>query len=478
MISFEKLFDGVKIQEIQNATTDKFFNHPKFDSNKIEKDDVFFCLEGKNIDGHKFACDAAKKGAKAIVCQHSLNISAMQIIVEDTREAFALCCKNYFDKASDKLKIVGVSGTNGKTTTAILIAHILNHAGKNAAVIGTSGAFWNGNNINFNMTTPDPDLLHKFFTQMLEDGVEYVVMEVSAHAIALKKIAGIIFEVGVMTNITEDHLDYFDTFQKYAKTKVDFMNSPYVLSRVVNVDDEILRNNMQENNLAKITYGMDCPADCFVAGLSMSAKGSHFVLNFMDNVVEINSPLVGKYNIENIMAAFCACSMLGVPFEETKDAIASFAGVEGRFNVYSSTRGFDVVIDYAHTPDGLQNVLKTASGLTSGRLILVFGCGGGRERQKRPQMARIAEKYCDDVIVTSDNPRFENPQDIIDEIKTGFEGNNHIEIVDRFEAIKHAMKIARPHDIVLVCGKGAEDYMEIKGEKIHFKDAEVVKQFL
>ena len=354
----------------------------------------------------------------------------------------------------------------------------MNHAGKNAAVIGTSGAFWNGNNINFNMTTPDPDLLHKFFTQMLEDGVEYVVMEVSAHAIVLKKIAGIIFEVGVMTNITEDHLDYFDTFQKYAKTKVDFMNSPYVLSRVVNVDDEILRNNMQENNLAKITYGMDCPADCFVAGLSMSAKGSHFVLNFMDNVVEINSPLVGKYNIENIMAAFCACSMLGVPFEETKDAIASFAGVEGRFNVYSSTRGFDVVIDYAHTPDGLQNVLKTASVLTSGRLILVFGCGGGRERQKRPQMARIAEKYCDDVIVTSDNPRFENPQDIIDEIKTGFEGNNHIEIVDRFEAIKHAMKIARPHDIVLVCGKGAEDYMEIKGEKIHFKDAEVVKQFL
>ena len=335
MISFEKLFDGVKIQEIRNPTIDKFFIHPKFDSNKIEKDDVFFCFEGKNIDGHKFACDAAKKGAKAIVCQHSLNISAMQIIVEDTRKAFALCCKNYFDKASDKLKIVGVSGTNGKTTTAILIANILNHAGKNAAVIGTSGAFWNGNNINFNMTTPDPDLLHKFFTQMLEDGVEYVVMEVSAHAIALKKIAGIIFEVGVMTNITEDHLDYFDTFQKYAKTKVDFMNSPYVLSRVVNVDDEILRNNMQENNLAKITYGMDCPADCFVAGLSMSAKGSHFVLNFMDNVVEINSPLVGKYNIENIMAA---CPGVKIVVLSNTYMIESFNGEKEGLNNYNISK--------------------------------------------------------------------------------------------------------------------------------------------
>lgn len=478
MISFEKLFEGVDIAQIKNPQIDKFFNHPVFDSKKIEKDDVFFCFEGKNTDGHNHAYEAIQKGAKAVVCQHELDILCMQIIVKNSREAFALCCKNYFDKACDKLKIVGVSGTNGKTTTAMLIAHILNHAGKNAAVIGTSGAFWNGNNMNFNMTTPDPDILHKLFWQMKEGGVEYVVMEVSAHAIALKKIAGIIFEVGVLTNVTEDHLDFFETFSEYAKTKIDFMNSPYVLSRVINVDDEILRKNMDENNLAKITYGMDNPADCFAAGLSMSAKGSNFVLNFMDNVLEINSPLVGKYNIENILAAFCACSMLGVPFEETKDAIACFCGVEGRFNVFSSNRGFDVVVDYAHTPDGLEKVLATASGLTSGRLILVFGCGGGRDRQKRPQMARIAEKFCDEVIVTSDNPRFEDPQAIISEIKSGFKGKNHIEITQRFDAIKHAMEIALPHDIVLVCGKGAEDYMEINGEKKHFKDVEVIKQFL
>ena len=478
MISFEKLFDGVKIKKILNPTIDKFFNHPTFDSRKVEDDDVFFCFEGKKENGQNFVDDAIKNGAKAIVCKSELDISVMQIIVDDSREAFALCCKNYFDKCCDKLKIIGVSGTNGKTTTATLIAHILNHAGKTTAVIGTSGAFWGGNNIDFSMTTPDPDLLHKIFSQMKNDGVEYVVMEVSAHAIALKKIAGIIFEVAVLTNVTEDHLDFFDTFESYAKTKIKFMNSPYVLSRVINVDDKILRTNIQENKLAKITYGMDNPADCFAAGLSMSPKGSNFILNFMDNVVEINSPLVGKYNVENVLAAFCACSMLGVPFEETKDAVASFPGVEGRFNVFSSSRGFDVVIDYAHTPDGLKNVLQTASGLTSGRLILVFGCGGNRERQKRPQMARIAQMYCDEVIVTSDNPRFEDPQNIIDEIKAGFDGANHIEIIDRFLAIKHAMEIARPHDIVLICGKGGEDYMEIKGEKHHFKDCEVIKQFL
>ena len=478
MISFEKLFDGIGITKILNPTIDKFFNRPKFDSQKVEEDDVFFCLVGKTTDGHDYAFEAIKKGAKAVVCQHELDLPAMQIVVEDTREAFALCCKNFFDKACDKLKIIGVSGTNGKTTTSFLIAHILNHSGKNTGIIGTNGAFWNGNNINFQMTTPDPDVLHGLLEQMRNDGVECVVMEVSAHAITLKKIAGIIFEVGVMTNVTEDHLDYFESFEKYAKTKIDFMNSPYVLSRVINVDDEILRKNIKENNLAKITYGINNPADCFVAGLVMSVRGSNFILNFMDNVIEINSPLVGKYNIENIMAAFCACSMLGVSFEETKDAIASFSGVEGRFNVFSSNRGFDVVVDYAHTPDGLRNVLATVGGLTSGRLICVFGCGGDREKQKRPQMARIAEKFCDEVIVTSDNPRYENPLDIIDEIKVGFLGKNHTEIEDRFEAIKYAMEIAKPHDIVIICGKGAEDYMEIRGEKHHFKDAEVVKQFL
>lgn len=478
MISFEKLFDDVKITKIQNPSLDKFFSRIVFDSKKVQKDDVFFCFEGKNFDGHEFVEAAVLHGAKAIVCSHELDVQIMQIVVPDTREAFALCCKNYFDKACDKLKIIGVSGTNGKTTTSSLIAHILNFAGKNTAVIGTSGAFWDGNNVNFSMTTPDPDVLHKFLKQMLEDGVEYVVMEVSAHAISLKKIAGLIFEVGVMTNVTEDHLDFFETFSRYAKTKVDFMNSPYVLSRVINVDDEILRKNIKENNLAKITYGVNTPADCFAAGISMTPKGSNFILNFLDNVIEINSPLVGNYNVENILAAICACSMLGVSFDESRDAVASFSGVEGRFNVYSSNKGFDVVIDYAHTPDGLKNVLKTASGLTSGRLICVFGCGGGRDRQKRPIMARVAEKFCDFVVVTSDNPRFEDPKAIIEEVSAGFVENNHIEIEDRFEAIKYAMQNARPRDLVMICGKGAEDYMEIMGEKHHFKDCEVVKEFL
>lgn len=478
MISFEKLFDCVNTTKILNPTIDKFFSHIVFDSKKVEKDDIYFCFLGKNFDGHDFVKSAKEHGAKAIVCEHEVEEDIMQIVVPNAREAFALCCKNYFDKSCDKLKIVGVSGTNGKTTTSTLIAHILNCAGKNTAVVGTSGAIWNGNNINFSMTTPDPDVLHKFLKQMQGDGVEYVVMEVSAHAIALKKIAGLIFEVAVMTNVTEDHLDFFETFNNYAKTKIDFMNSPRVLSRVINVDDEILRNNQKENNLAKITYGVNTPADCFAAGLSMTPKGSNFILNFLDNVIEINSPLVGKYNIENIMAAFCACSMLGVSFDEIKDGIASFSGVEGRFNVYSSNKGFDVVIDYAHTPDGLKNVLRTASGLSSGRLVCVFGCGGDRDRQKRPIMARIAEKFCDFVVVTSDNPRFEDPKAIIQEISAGFVENNHIEIEDRFEAIKYAMQNAHPHDLVLICGKGAEDYMEIRGEKHHFKDSEVVKEFL
>ncbi len=478
MVSFEKLFDSIDIKSIINPSRDKFFNEIKIHSNKIEKDDVYFCLEGKKFDGHDFAKFAKDKGAKAIVVNHDLDLDIMQIVVDDTRKAFSLCCKNFYKKACDNMKIIGVCGTNGKTTTSTLISHILESCGKKTALIGTNGAIWEGNNIDYSMTTPDPDIMHKLFYQMKNDGVEYVVMEVSAHAIALKKIEGIIFEVAVMTNITEDHLDFFETMENYGKTKLDFMNSKSVLTKVINMDDKTLRENISENSIIKITYGNKYPADCFTAGLSMNITGSTFVLNFMDDVFSINTKMCGNYNIENIMAAFCCCSALGLEFDRIVEAISTFEGVEGRFNVFQSSHGWSAVIDYAHTPDGLKNVLRTAGGLASGRLICVFGCGGDRDKLKRPIMGEVAQTFADVVIVTSDNPRFEQPKQIIEDITKGFSVNNYMIEVDRAKAIKKACEIANPQDLIVICGKGAEDYMDIKGEKIHFSDKDELKKYL
>ena len=477
MISFKKLFSGVDVLGRKNVDDDFIFEGVSFNSKTVAKDFIFFCFKGEKNYGVDFVDEAINNGAKAIVVEEFQEIDIPQILVKNSRSAFSLACKNLYDKVCDNMKIVGVTGTNGKTTTSHIIAHILNYCGKSAGIIGTNGAIWNGKKIDFSMTTPDPNIMHKIFLDMFNDGIEYVVMEVSAHAIKLNKLDGIKFQVAVATNITQDHLDYFKTFDNYKNTKLDFLNSDKVLSLVINNDDKNIREGVV-SVVPQISYAISNPADCFAFSPLINIKGSSFILNFMDNIIDISTNLCGKYNIENVMASFCACSILGLKFSEIQEAIATFRQVDGRFNVYSSPKGYNVVIDYAHTPDGLEQVLKTAGGVTAGKLICVFGCGGDRDKDKRAKMAEVAEKHSDFVVVTSDNPRFENPQSIIDEICLGFKNSRHMEIVDRESAIEFALNLCGAGDLVCVCGKGNEAYIDSCGHKISYSDQKIVKKYL
>ena len=443
---------------------------------KVKKGDVFIALRGENFDGNNYITEAIENGASAVVSDRFYNRHQC-VCVRDAREAYAIMSKHFYEDACDKLKIVAVTGTNGKTTTCNTIADILRTNGKKVGVIGTLGAKMEDHVIDTGMTTPDPDKLHEIFKNMVDEGIEYVVMEASAHALALKKLDGITFKAGVLTNITEDHLDYFVNMDRYANAKFKLFDRERVKKAIICQGKTYDENFLNHIRVPYVTYGIDEgqeeKPDLCARATKKSFDGSTFICDNQGEETLIKTPLVGQYNIENVLASIAVCKELGLTMEEIQKGVCCTMPVEGRFNVID-INGTKVVIDFAHTPDGLEKVLTTAKELNGNRLVVVFGCGGERDALKRPIMGEIASRLADDVILTSDNPRSENPYEIIAQIRSGAKGDNVIAIENRQSAIEYALSKYHRGETIVIAGKGGERYQEINGEKIPYNDFDVV----
>lgn len=450
----------------------------KINSNEVVKNSIFICLSGKDYDGHNFAKEVEKYGAKAIICEKKVDTNLCQIIVKDSRKALSIVSSEFYSNAHKKMKIVGVTGTNGKTTTTHLITSILTNNGIKCGLIGTLGVFYSGKYVEANLTTPDPVFLHKIFSDMYKSGVEVVVMEVSAHAIFLKKVYGIDFEVAVFTNCTQDHLDFFGDMQNYVDTKKEFFlnhNCKYV---VTNADDDVGRE-LSEQVKGVITYGIKNPCDVFAIDINEKLSGSSFVLNLFDNVYNVKLNLIGEHNVYNCLGASVASALLGVKTDNVAQGIENLKGVDGRLELILDG-DFAVYVDYAHTPDGLEKTLKCLKRITKGRLICVFGCGGNRDAVKREIMGEVSAKNADFTVITSDNPRFEEPMEIIWQIEKGVlrHSKNYVIVEDRTEAVKYALAFAKKGDVVLIAGKGSEKYQEVFGIKRFYNDKDTVEEIL
>ncbi len=444
----------------------------KTESNLVTKGCLFVALKGKECDGHDYIHKAEKFGAIAVVTEREVETNLTQIIVENARQALAIMASEFYFNPSKKMLVVGVVGTNGKTTTANLIYEICNKNNLKCGVIGTLGAKFGDNFLETSLTTPDPIDLHKILALMVAENVKVVVMEVSAHAIFWEKIYGIHFNVGIFTNLSRDHLDFFDNMSEYERVKMSFFNNDNCDYVVVNSDDETGRKIIK-NKRGVITFGIDNPSDVFA--IKKSKTDEKVVFNLFDCVYEVQLKLVGDYNLQNALGACTVASLLGIKLDNIVSALEKIQGVEGRLEevYFNKCRVF---IDYAHTPDGLHKTLNVLRPLCKNKLIVLFGCGGNRDKGKRFQMGEIAEKYADFVIVTSDNPRYEEPMSIIYDIEKGVlsVGKKYLLIEDRKSAIEYALEMAQKGDILLIAGKGAEKYQDVLGIKEPYNDKDTV----
>lgn len=478
MMKLKDLLKGIDFSII-NGKSDIDINKVVYDHRKIEAGDVFFCIKGFKADGHDFAPSAVLKGATVIVCERDIKgLEGCTIVkVNDTRKSLALASSNFYGEPSKKLKMIGITGTNGKTTSAFMMKAILEEAGFKVGLLGTVANYIGNKKIPSQRTTPESLELHELFNEMVESKVTHCVMEVSSHSLSLSRVYGIEFSVGIFTNLTQDHLDFHKTFENYYNSKLILFRNSIV--SVVNSEDEYGQRILKDISTPSITYGLNNLCDVSASNINMRSNGIEFDMNYNNENIAINLNLPGRYNIYNALGSAAACLNEGVSLLDVKKALNKVF-VPGRLEIVSKdyNLGFEIIIDYAHSPDGLENILKTAKEFTKGRLISVFGCGGDRDKTKRPIMGSIASELSDITIITSDNPRTEEPLSIIQDIIKGINKNNYEILENRKEAIKKAIKIARKDDVIVIAGKGHEDYQEINDKKIHFDEREVIGEVI
>lgn len=456
---------------------DAEITHLSCDSRDAGEGALFFCFAGGKSDGHDFAAAAAEKGAAAFVCERQLATDKPQIVVKDARKAMGLIAGAFFGNPIKNMKLVCITGTNGKTTTSYILRGILTEHGVKTGLLGTTAYFVGEEKRPADLTTPDPIKLHGLFFDMYKAGCKVVIMELSAHAIALQKMAGVVADITILTNITQDHLDFFETMEEYKKTKLSFFTSEHTRFAVVNADDAAGEELYLNATIPTVSYGADKPSDVFGIDLTSGINGIKYVLNLYDKLWEIDFALAGKFNMYNTMAAATAARFLGVPIETIAAGIKSTKRVEGRLDTIKLTCGAIAVIDYAHTPDGVESVLTALNAIKKGRLITVFGCGGDRDSGKRPLMGKAAAAHSDGLIITSDNPRSEDPEKIIDDIISGLPADTkYMREADRKRAILAGVAMAGAGDILAVLGKGAETTQEINGEKMAFSDYQIITE--
>ena len=475
----EELVKGLSILEVK-GDAQREIGGVQIDSRRIANGDLFIAVNGTAVNGHDYIGKAEESGAVAVVCE-VIPANASQDItyirVENTEQVVGQIATTFYGNPTERLKLVGVTGTNGKTTIATVLYEMFRRMGHKAGLLSTVVNYIDGEAIPTEHTTPDPITLNALLARMVEAGCEYAFMEVSSHSVVQNRIGGLKFAGGLFTNITRDHLDYHKTFDNYIKAKKQFFdNLPADAFAITNIDDKNGMVMMQNTKAQVRTYSVHSPADFRAKIVECHFEGMYLEINGK----EVGVQFIGKFNVSNLLAVYGAAVMLGKDEHEVLVALSAMKPVNGRFEALRSPSGYTAIVDYAHTPDALENVLNAIHGVLNGKgqVITVCGAGGNRDKGKRPLMAREAAKLSDKVIITSDNPRFEEPQDIINDMLAGLDEEQMkkaIAIVDRRQAIKTACMIAKEGDVILIAGKGHEDYQDVKGLKHHFDDKEEVK---
>ena len=479
MKTLKDILSGVTILST-NGSVDVNISAIVFDSRRAKEGTAFVAIKGTAVDGHSFIDSVIEKGCTIIIAEYDVKVpeNVTLLVTDNSSKALALMATNFYDHPSEKLKLVGITGTNGKTTTTTLLFNLFMKLGYKSGLLSTVVNKIGNTDIASTHTTPDPVALNELLNEMVHEGCTHCFMEVSSHAIHQHRISGLVFAGGVFTNITHDHLDYHATFKEYIRVKKSFFDElPSLAFALTNCDDKNGMVMLQNTKASKHTFALKSPADFKVKVIENQFSG--LVLNLCGT--EVWSKLIGDFNAYNLVTVYAVSELLGEDKLEVLTALSALESVDGRFQYTTSNGGITAIVDYAHTPDALENVLKTISSIRTRNetVYTVVGCGGDRDKLKRPTMAAIACELSDKVIITSDNPRTEDPNTIIEEMMAGVEGQHFkktLSIVDREQAIKTAVSMAQKGDIILIAGKGHEKYQDIKGVKHHFDDMELVTE--
>ena len=454
----------------------------EMDSREVKPGSLFICIDGYTVDGHDYAQKAVENGAVAVVAEKDIQVDVPVIKVRSTVRAMAILADVFYSSPTSKLHMIGITGTNGKTSVSHLISAVLQSVGKKTGIIGTLGMQIGSEEFETKNTTPDSLTLQKIFQQMVEANVEAAVMEVSSHALHIGRVHGSQYDIAVFTNLTQDHLDYHKTMDNYRAAKsllfaqlgngYDAKKPKYA---ILNVDDKASEEYIVATQGIVLTYGIDNDADLMAQNIKVTSSGTTFTLVMGEEKREVQMGLVGKFNVYNILATIGASLASGLELDSIVGAIANLRGVSGRFELVNEGQNFTVIVDYAHTPDSLENVLKTIQEFAKGKVYCLVGCGGDRDKSKRPIMAKIASELADVAILTSDNPRTEDPYAILQDMEKGIAKSNSTLIVDRKEAIEYAVDQARSKDVILIAGKGHETYQIIGSKVLDFDDRQMAK---
>ncbi len=442
---------------------------------KCEAGWLYFCLNDERLASDAAFAERCK--AAAIVTDSETKTQLPQFIGGDVRSRFACASAAFYGNPADHMTVIGITGTNGKTTTSHIVKSIMEADGHKTGLIGTNGIVIGDKSYSATLTTPDPPELHRMLAEMRDCGVEVVVMEVSAHALALRKVDGMRFTVAAFTNLTQDHLDFFKDMQTYGNAKKQLFTPERAMSAVINVDDDTGIEIARSARIPVLTYGCENPSDAFGIEYKATSKGCRFVANIMDEIMTLEYCAPGRFNMSNVLCAATIAGMLGMETDVIRRGVRRVKKVDGRFEILGKP-GKRVVVDYAHTPDGLRKILTAVREITPGRVITVFGCGGDRDRGKRSLMGKVASERSDFSVITSDNPRSEDPMEIIREIADGFSASNYMITEDRRAAIECALDMCTEDDTVVIAGKGHESTQETSGRREHFSDAETVRELL
>ena len=472
------LLKDVRVKEVR-ADMELELRDICYDSRKAAPGTAFVAIRGFETDGHKYIASAASLGAECAICEAAPEADIPYVLVEDSREALALMSRNLFGDPASEMTVIGVTGTNGKTTTTYLLKLLL-EVTRDAKVglIGTNGNMIGAELIHTERTTPESYELQKLFREMADAGCTHVVMEVSSHSLVLHRVAGIRFAVGIFTNLTQDHLDFHRTMEEYAAAKAKLFSM--CERAVIDLDDDWAPFMLERCACPALTFAERAQADLTAGDIALSASGVEFTAHYAGQSERVKLGIPGLFSVYNALGVTGCALSLGIGLHEAALALSGAKGVKGRVEVVPTDGDYTILIDYAHTPDALENVLRSMRAVTEGRVVALFGCGGDRDRTKRPIMGRIAAENADFVIVTSDNPRTERPEDIVADIVAGLEGTNtpHEVIVDRASAIEWAIEHHRPGDVIVLAGKGHEDYQIVGHEKRHMDEREIVAGIL
>lgn len=483
-MKLKQVLEGLEIEEVKGSL-DKDISGVAFDSRHVSKGYLFVAIKGFKSDGHDYIEEAIKRGAIAVILESDVDIKENDVTIIkllNSRDILSKVSANFYEHPSKSMDMIGVTGTNGKTTITYLIKSIFENSGKKMGIVGTMGSIIDGVHIKTDNTTPESTIIQKILRDMVNMNVESCAMEASSHSLDLKRVEDCNFDVGIFTNLSREHLDYHETLDNYfeAKLKLFFMTKE---SNIINIDDRYgaeIVNRVSHLKTPIITYGIVEKADIFATNINYHLEGVDFTLNTPKGKTDIHLNIPGEFSVYNALAAASCGYVYDINLETIKAGLEAVEGVKGRFELVPTNRDFTVIIDFAHTPDGLEKVLTTIEQFAEGRVVALFGAGGNRDKTKRPVMGETVGKHADFLIVTSDNPRNEDPVSIIEDVVEGVKkvNDNYVSIVDRREAIRYALENAEPKDIILLAGKGHETYTIIKDEVLPFDERQIILDIL